>query len=202
MISLRHWTPRYAWDKCRYFAYCHTHRGVSWLTPDANRMLAAWIRRDYRGFEWGAGRSTLWFAQRAKHLTTVEHDAAWERRIRRIAARKGLANITWHVYPQDSAEYVGAAEDEPDESLDFALVDGFQRDRCALAILPKLRAGGWLIVDNVNRYLPCASRAPNSLGLDATPLTEDWARLLNTTRDWKCTWTTSGVSDTAIWERP
>ena len=41
-----------------------------------------------------------------------------------------------------------------DESVDFCLVDGKYRDLCADKMVPKIRKAGFLIVDNVNRYLP------------------------------------------------
>ena len=40
------------------------------------------------------------------------------------------------------------------EGIDFALIDGIYRDHVTLFLLPKIRLGGVLVIDNVNRYLP------------------------------------------------
>jgi predicted O-methyltransferase YrrM len=101
----------------------------------------------------------------------------------------------------DSA-YARTALGFADASLDFALVDGHYRDYSAKFILPKLRPGGMLIIDNVNWYLPCESKAPNSRTAQTGPVTEVWAEVWQQLRAWPTIWTSSGVWDTAIFLRP
>jgi hypothetical protein len=49
--------------------------------------------------------------------------------------------------------YVAVAKRFPDLSLSFALVDGHYRQACIRAVMPKLRPGALLAVDNTD-WLP------------------------------------------------
>jgi hypothetical protein len=101
-----------------------------------------------------------------------------------------------------ASDYVRAADTFEPRSIDFALVDGMYRSACALAVLPKLRAGALLIVDNVNWFLPSTSRAPSSRGVTDSPLSPTWERFANAVSGWEMQWTENGVADTAIWTAP
>ena len=72
----------------------------------------------------------------------------------------------------------------------------------ALAVLPKLRSGALLIVDNANWFLPSASRAPSSRGLTDSPLSPTWEQFAIAVSGWEMQWTENGVADTAIWTAP
>jgi len=102
----------------------------------------------------------------------------------------------------DRAAYVRIANDVPDASLDFCLVDGVYRSYCALASMPKLRVGGVLIIDNVNWFLPHTSRSPDSRSPKAGPRDAVWFRVHDLLQGWRCIWTSSGVTDTAFYFRP
>jgi hypothetical protein len=100
----------------------------------------------------------------------------------------------------DSA-YARTALSFAEQSIDFALVDGHYRDYSAKFILPKIKPGGMLIIDNVNWYLPCQSKAPNSRTAALGPLTPAWAEVAAELAGWRSIWTSSGVWDTAIFIR-
>ena len=89
---------------------------------------------------------------------------------------RGLGNVDYILAPEDQpmerggdSAYARTALGFADASLDFALVDGHYRDYSAKFILPKIKPGGMLIIDNVNWYLPCRSKAPNSRTAAARP---------------------------------
>ena len=88
------------------------------LTQHANEILECSIKKNHVGFEWGACRSTLWFARRCKHITSVEH--------------KDLQkfNITDCdlILARDKETYITLIDGFKDENLDFVLVDGLYRD--------------------------------------------------------------------------
>jgi len=179
-------------------------------------MLAAWLEPSHIGVEWGSGRSTRWFARRVRHLTSVEHDGGWHAIVSGGLAEDGLTNVDYRLVACEpervetpewiatmfASAYVRVADTFAPRSLDFALVDGMYRSACALAILPKLRSGGLLIVDNVNWFLPSASRAPSSRSRTDAPLSPTWAEFAEIIRGWKLRWTQNGVADTAIWTVP
>jgi len=192
------------------------HPDAPWLTAEATRMLDAWLQPDHVGIEWGSGRSTRWFAQRVGHLLSVEHHAGWHAAVSEQLAADGIANVDYKLLPCEpervetpewitfmfASDYVRAADTFEPRSLDFALVDGMYRSACALAVLPKLRPGALLIVDNVNWFLPSTSRAPSSRGVTDSPLSPTWERFANAVSGWEMQWTENGVADTAIWTAP
>jgi len=201
----RHRTPRYVYNRTRQLRYERSHPDAPWLTPAAIDLLGPLLRPADRGAEFGSGRSTVWFASRVAALTSVEHDPRWHAIVAARLLDRGLRNVDYILAPEDQpmehggdSAYARTALGFADESLDFALVDGHYRDYSAKFILPKLRPGGMLIIDNVNWYLPCKSKAPNSRTQAAGPVTAVWTEVWQQIRDWRTIWTSSGVWDTAI----
>jgi hypothetical protein len=166
------------------------------------------LRPDDTGAEFGSGRSTLWLARRCALLVSVEHDVAWHAAVSRVLAAERVANVQYQCHPRDEPDargdrsaYAQVARGLDDESLDFALVDGAYRDYVTLFLLPKVRLGGLLIIDNVNRYLPSRSTAPSSLCLPQPPATPAWERVTAELAGWRRIWTSNGVWDTAIFAK-
>ena len=207
--AYRHLTPRYIVDKLRYMADLRRHPDAPWLTRQANEMLASLILPTDVGLEFGSGRSTLWLARRARHLTSVEHDRTWHASVARQLADQGISNVEYLFREQDLDEdkadrsgYVRVADTLPAESLDFALVDGIYRVDCVNAVLDRLRPGGLLVLDDAQRYLPSTSSSPGARRQHDGPASPKWSAILEAVRGWRTIWTSSGVSDTAIWFKP
>lgn len=91
-----------------------------------------------RGWEWGSGRSTLWFARRLAFLTSIESDPVWFEQVRGMVS--GLSNVELRLVPLEhpneetyAFDYpvlpanAAAIEAVPDASLDFVVVDGWYR---------------------------------------------------------------------------
>jgi hypothetical protein len=157
------------------------------------------------GAEFGSGRSTLWLARRCAHLTSVEHDEAWHATVLATLAVEGITHVDYQCHPRDEPDapgdrsaYAQVAQFLGDESIDFALVDGLYRDYVTLFLLPKIRPGGMLIIDNVNRYLPSLTMSPASLRPPAVPATAAWEQAAEALAGWRRIWTSSDVWDTAI----
>jgi len=208
--TYRHWTPRYVWDRIKEKLYRRTHPGLPWLTPEANVILAAWLKPEYVGAEFGSGGSTLWLARRLAHLTSVEHNPAWHQKVSGILKEASLTNVDYYLkekQPGDDAEgfnssYVAVIANFKEASLDFVLVDGIYRSACVLALVDKIKPGGLLIIDNANLHLPCSSYSPNSRTSEMGPATPAWAEFLQKVEPWKIHWTSNGVSDTAFFYKP
>lgn len=118
-------------------------------------------------------------------------------------------NVDYHLAPRDREDregghsaYVRQAERFDASSIDFVLVDGIYRDFCVLSVLNLIRPGGILVIDNVNKYLPSDSRSPNSRTPEDGPKGEIWGKVHQALCHWRRIWTSSGVSDTAIFIRP
>ena len=201
MRTIKHWTPRYIGDRLRVLAYERKHPDAPWLTGSMVSILESWLRSSDVGLEWGSGRSTIWLAKRIKHLVSVEHDKSWHEKVVHELNKQALSNVDYKLCPNE-ADYVSVVKNLPSESLDFCLVDGQYRDECANAAIPKIRTGGILVIDNCNWYLPSTSRSPNSRPLRERKSTEEWSLFLDLTKNWRCIWTTSGVTDSGLWLKP
>ncbi len=163
-----------------------------WINHGAVKWLAARLASDMIGYEYGGGRSTLFYAARIKHLTSLEHVGKWRKRVEAMLAERGLENVS-HVFlppgaacgqtpparpdiwrrlgrvpaKPEFAAYFDHILERPDHSLDFVSVDGRARVECALNSFAKIRPGGFLLLDNSEweKYRPV---------FDAVP---DWTRL-------------------------
>ncbi|MEZ5591141.1 MAG: hypothetical protein R3F53_10735 [Gammaproteobacteria bacterium] len=206
MRPFRHLTPRYIWNRTALIVYERANPGQPWLTPDMIKILDSWLCPADVGLEFGSGRSTSWFAAHVKHLTSVEHNPEWYSLV-----QKQLQGYQGDYFLREdgstnspTSEYVNVAKQIAPASLDFCLIDGVARDHCALASLDKLKAGGLLIIDNANWYIPRERKtfSPNSRDLADGYASEVWAQVGEQIKDWRCVWTTSGVTDTAFWVKP
>lgn len=150
-----------------------------WITFGATRFLGRKLSRHARVFEYGAGGSTLYFAKRAAEVVSVEHDAAWLDRTRREMERLRLLGRwqphlaepappeTPHLLPETHPDayastdpswagksfkkYAGTIDRYPHEYFDIVLIDGRARPACFRHALPKVKVGGYIILDNAER---------------------------------------------------
>ena len=129
-----------------------------WYTYDAVLFLNKMLRPEYVCFEWGAGASTFWFAERVKHITSIEHDKNWAKKIREIIAAKGITNITLHHKVLRDGNYSTCIRTFPNEHFDVIIVDGaggkYRREGVIEAV-PKLKTHGILVVDD-SHYVKCS----------------------------------------------
>jgi predicted O-methyltransferase YrrM len=207
--TVAHWTPRYIHARTRQVLYQRAHPDAPWLTPEAIRLLDSMLRPSDIGAEFGSGRSTLWLARRCAQLTSAEHDATWHAKVLDALAVEGITHVDYQCHPRDEPDVTGdrsayaqVAQSLGDESIDFALVDGLYRDFVTLFLLPKIRPGGLLVIDNVNWYLPSLTMSPASIRSPAVPPTAAWEQAATTLTEWRRIWTSSGVWDTAIFVKP
>ncbi len=207
MIIRSYWTPQYIFNRISEMFYRKLHLYHPWLTKTANNILQYLLKNSDVGLEFGAGRSTIWFARRISFLTSVEHNLLWFNYVDDKLKKEHIKNVRLIYAPENEIIdnvplYVSIIDTLDDNSIDFALVDGIFRSACAIAVLNKIRPGGYLIIDNVNWYLPSNSRSPGSRSPQEGPLDAGWAEILRLIHDWRCIWTTDGVSDTAFFFKP
>jgi len=208
MRRFRHWTPRYIWDRLGTVLYERRRPEDPWLTKEAVRALSTYLRLEDSGLELGSGRSTAWLAPRVSRLISVEHSPEWHGIVEQKLRKKATENVEYHLFPvKDSVDdsnqpYVEFVAHIPGESLDFVLVDGMFRDYCALHSIAKLRPGGLLIIDNVNWFLASESRSPNSRRRGEPAPSKTWERVERDLSTWRSIWTSSGVTDTALFFKP
>jgi hypothetical protein len=154
------WTVR----RALYKIYEMRHPDEPWIAQGAVRFCDQNLRRDQAGLEWGSGRSTKWFAERLARLVSVEFDPEWHQKVTQSLA--GMSNVECRLVPLDHPmelgtgprydpvpRYVTVADEFADETLGLVVVDGRYRQACVLRALPKLKPGGFLLIDNTD-WLP------------------------------------------------
>lgn len=170
------------------------HPTHPWLSPDAIKFLESYLTPDTKLFEWGSGRSTIWFAERAGSVVSIEHDPKWHAVVMSRLQERSLDHAHCRLIrvPDDPDErdrqywedppYVSVVDEFKDDSLDVILIDGLYRQACTLRAIPKLRDGGLLVIDNA-RQLPA---------LADWQVPEQWPLVC---------WSRRRYLDTAIWRK-
>jgi hypothetical protein len=181
-----------------------------WTTVASIQTFGKILKPHMIGFEYGSGFSTLFFARQMKHMTSIEHNPEWYRLVSEKFKALGIANVDYHLIPiQEKKEelaksfsfyndyhlspsdfqirteytnYFKAILKYPDAHFDFIMVDGRARVECCLLAIPKLKSGGFFVLDNSDRtrYRP----------------------VFKVLKDWKSVTTTTGLFDTTIWFKP
>ncbi len=140
--------------------------GVPWWTFDSADRMEAFLRLrpGARVFEWGSGASTLWLAERAGSVHSVEHHAGWAADL----TPRLPANVTLEVVePAESARPAVGSRKPGHEGLDFSayvdaidhttgafdviVIDGRAREACLAKAVNRLAPGGVIVFDNVDR---------------------------------------------------
>lgn len=159
-----------------------------WITFGAIDCMRQSLRTGLTIFEYGSGGSTLfWLQFMPATLVSVEHDPAWHAH---LAPRLGPAwPVDYRLVPPevpatplrspDPAEpgqyasadvvwsrhtfrrYVTQIDAFPTDHFDVVLVDGRARPACIRHSAPKVKVGGWLILDNSDRAYYLERTAPD-----------------------------------------
>ncbi|MHB8694269.1 MAG: O-methyltransferase [Solirubrobacteraceae bacterium] len=201
------WTPRYIRDRLALDYHQRRFPDLPWWPAEATRQLGELLKSSDVCLEWGSGRSTAWLSQRTCAVHSIEHDREWFDRVQDQLAERGspagavrLLDDAPHDRPEASP-YVRVVDEFADGELNVCVVDGAHRGKCALAAVPKLAPYGLLMVDDAHWFLDHATTAPHSR-TGKGPKDEDWRQFGDLVADWRCVWTTDGVTDTAIWVKP
>lgn len=121
---------------------------LPWLPFDTIEFLENEVTSSTRVFEFGGGGSTLWFAERAGFVRTVENDLEWYEGLTTTTATLDNTEVIYRPL-SDAGEYVQAVVD--DQPWDIVVVDGRERVRCVSAAMPFVRPGGLLVLDDTDR---------------------------------------------------
>jgi hypothetical protein len=208
--KLRSWTPAYIMHRLYHEFYTRTHPGEPWFARPAIHFVREWIKPTDSGFEWGSGRSTIWFAQHTQRIVSVEHHADWYNQIRTQIETLNLKNTEYHFCDLSQETEETAAQSayvqtikRYDQLFDYMVVDGLVRDHCAMLALQHLKPGGLLIVDNANRFIvpPRWIKVPYFSAWDK-PLTPTWAQFSEKIGDWRKIWMNDGVNCTLLLIKP
>ena len=118
------------------------------LSYRAAKEITALLTPDSRCVEFGSGLSTAWLAERCGFLLSVENDEGWHNRVSEMIKGPAFDHVRYEL--RDPARFA-KLDEHPDESFDFILVDGWDRHGCVLSLLPKIKPGGWVYLDNSDK---------------------------------------------------
>lgn len=131
---------------------------LPWFVPESTLYIEWLLKPDFVWFEWWSWRSTIWFAKRVKHITSIESRKSWYVLISdKINEEKLQDKISYNLAEvineywfttKDIILYTSKIDSIVDKSLDFVIVDGLFRVECIKRCLSKIRPGGIIIFDN------------------------------------------------------
>lgn len=119
-----------------------------WFHPTSLVYLSSLLKPDWVIFETGCGSSTLYFSNRAKRVVSFEQTKGWYNILKEIIKDKEIENIDLRFDPDYPEKGIwGFREDE----FDFVSLDGRGRAKSIETLLPYLKPGGYLLLDNSER---------------------------------------------------
>ena len=146
------------------FFYELAHPDEPWLAPKAVRFLDNNLGSEMKLFEWGSGRSTLWFSERVKKVVSIEYHEGWSHKVKKMIEDKGAQNVDLRYIPLDHPikdptpkhydpipKYVSEIFKFDKGYFDVIIIDGHYRLTCADKCLEYLSENGYLVIDNSNR---------------------------------------------------
>lgn len=120
-----------------------------WISYDAQAEIAAFLDKSKRLLEFGSGMSTVWYAEHAGEVVSIEDYRPWFEQVRGIIAQRRATNIRYRFAGAD--DYAELALDERADGFDLVMVDGSQRDRCVQTAIELIRPGGMIYLDNSDK---------------------------------------------------
>jgi hypothetical protein len=167
----------FQWRKYRTSSKGTLDYRVPWLVFGSIGFLNQWLKKTMNVYEYGSGGSTLYFADHAGSVFSVEHDREWYSSAKAVISNQVLENLDYRLiepvpingtepdylepanYVSSFREYKGyefssyarSIDSHPDESFDLVVVDGRVRTSCIMHSLLKIKKGGALLLDNADR---------------------------------------------------
>jgi predicted O-methyltransferase YrrM len=210
--SLKYWRYRIMRPliKLKYKSFRKKHYPTPWLTPAAILFFQKWLTNEKNGAEFGSGISTVFFAQRSKHVVSIEHFEPWYKKVVDLFKEEGLRNVTYNFIPPVSNskeqslqsevfnqydlmkyendimweyfDYFRALDAYESGHFDYVLVDGRARPECLVHAIDKLKSGGLMVLDNSER--------------------NRYKIVFELLKEWPSFTTSTGLTNTTFWVKP
>ena len=155
--------------------YSNLENEMPWITYSSIDKLNKLLNIEMKVFEFGSGGSTLYYSKRVKEIVSVEHEPDWSNNVENIIKAQKIKNIkillrkaeshynrSFSDLPYSSTmdkkysgfafnNYVNTIDEFPDHYFDLIVIDGRARPYCLKHSLIKLKQGGFIVYDNVER---------------------------------------------------
>jgi hypothetical protein len=120
---------------------------IPWYTYPAIEYLGSFDFKNCDVFEFGSGNSSIYWAERARSICSVEDNREWFE----VVSKKKLNNQTI-LYRESSIEYVSSLR-EQEKFFEIIVVDGNWRFECIVDACSCLKDGGMIVLDNSDRMI-------------------------------------------------
>lgn len=120
---------------------------LPWFTYPSISFLRPRINKSMKVFEYGAGCSTLWWAERVAQVISCESDKQWYDRLLKFLPPNVRLSQVDLIY---GGEYCKAILNHQNE-FDIVVIDGRDRVNCAKNCLAALKPEGVIVWDNSDR---------------------------------------------------
>ena len=120
---------------------------IPWVTYSFIDFIADRINKEHTVFEFGSGNSTIYYAQRAQKVVSVEHDRAW---FEKISAVTPANSEMIFCELQANGDYSKMPE-SLGSKFDIIIVDGRDRVNCCYHSLAALTDVGVVVLDDSER---------------------------------------------------
>ena len=118
---------------------------LPWIPFQVISRLKAILTRSCKVLEFGSGRSTVWLSRRSGSVVSIEDCRPWYDKVSLLLGKLKLNNVDYRFLAGEA--YYSAAS-FADESFDLIIVDGSYRSKCLENAYSKLKAGGYIYLDN------------------------------------------------------
>lgn len=122
---------------------------LPWVTYSFIDFIKERIDKTHHIFEYGSGNSTIFYAERAGTVTSVEHDKSWFDKVKNTSPANAEM-IFCHL--ERNGAYAKKAT-LLDKKFDIIIVDGRDRVNCCKYSVDALSATGVLILDDSERQV-------------------------------------------------
>lgn len=122
-------------------------KALPWVTYSFIDFIKGRIDNSHHVFEYGSGNSTIFYAEKAASVTSVEHDKSWYDRVKNTSP----ANAEMIFCDlQTDGEYAKKAS-LLNKKFDIIIVDGRDRVNCCKYSIDALSSNGVLVLDDSER---------------------------------------------------
>jgi predicted O-methyltransferase YrrM len=126
--------------------------GYPWLSFGAIIALEAIVNKNIKVLEFGSGGSTIFWATSCSSVRSFETNPEWLKKVKKRVSK--FDNV--EIILADEKQTLEAISNEPDSYYDLVLVDSYPGDirriLVANAVLPKIKKGSYLVIDNYLKF--------------------------------------------------
>ena len=136
---------------------------IPWYSYTAIYFLNTYLSKEMTVFEYGGGGSTLFYAERCKHVFCVESCNSWADRIEEVLKQKGITNVSILRCPLDGITDAPSFKESAycccvkNIDADVYVIDGYEaeepfRPQCFTVVEDKIKPSNLIVLDDSWRY--------------------------------------------------